>query len=105
MEQETNKHNLRCPVCGKYASEAMTKKYYNLVQQNKSLGNQVSVKNGHINALKKENSELKQSNGLVNKELENLRKQLKDLKNKNEQLEKTVSRLYNRGLFARIFNW
>ena len=92
-------------MCGKYASEAMTKKYYNLVQQNKSLGNQVSVKNGHINALKKENSELKQSNGLVNKELENLRKQLKDLKNKNEQLEKTVSRLYNRGLFARIFNW
>ena len=80
----------RCPVCGKFATDAMVQKYDNLVQENKSLNNKVVIKDGTINALKKENDELKQK--------------IETLQCAKEAALQQVEKIRARGFWARVFN-
>lgn len=80
----------RCPVCGKFATDAMVQKYDEIVKQNSTMSNQIIVKDGRINALVKENDELKQK--------------VETLRSAKDAALQQVDKLRNRGFWARVFN-
>ena len=94
----------RCPVCGKYASKAMTKKYDKLVQENETLNSSLAVKNGRIGALEKECNEAKAKVTLWKNTATEQKKKVDNLEYENRELKFKLEQLRNRGLFARLFN-
>lgn len=63
MEQN---NKARCPICGKFANQAMIDKYNALVRENGAMRNELIVKKGIINALKAENERYKKENEQLN---------------------------------------
>jgi septal ring factor EnvC (AmiA/AmiB activator) len=94
----------RCPVCGKYASKAMTKKYNQLVQENETLNSKLTVKDGRIGALEKECKEAKAEVTLWKNTATEQKKKVDNLEYENRELKFKLEQLRNRGLFARLFN-
>lgn len=74
----------------KFATEAMVKKYDNLVQENRTLGNKLAIKEGLVNSLKAEN--------------EKLAEEIKTLRSAKEAALQQVHNLRNRGFWARLIN-